>query len=186
MTFLYTEDTSPATIDVTSQGFQDQTFQVQTGELFTAVGEFKRDINIQISNGNSIVNDTACGENSEIFLGAVYGNPGELTLTGFDNGDGDFTSIYIFQSIYVLANGPFTSIVDSAIITSDFQAGLFDANDSPQTIAGFVRLEVFRSETVVDVGAKYRDSQTFAFAMSATATSQASGIGCDSSASITV
>jgi hypothetical protein len=112
---------------------------VPLGGSFSAFGEFDEAV-ITISfveNGvagediQEITIDTSCEDASVINLGQRYG---AIELTGFVNARGTFSSVYDIKLSYVVQNGPFVTIVDSAFINSIFQVDPFNAITGPQTV----------------------------------------------------
>lgn len=132
----------------------------------------------------TITVDGTC-EDDTLTLGLTVG---ALDLIGFQNEAGSFTSVYPLQLTYVVANGPLNSVIDSAVIDSDFQPAVFNAIESPQTARpqtapGGARLIVFTDTTVVDTAEKFANNIKFNFAITATATALASGNGCSAETS---
>lgn len=205
LTFLYRGTKCPATQD----GFQcrdrvdtalpeqvfvniigeetESNFVVSLNELFTAQAVFDTaDITIStvVNNGpgqelQTIRMNNNCDDGTLTLSKSV----GALELAGFENEAGEFTSVYEVQMTYVVANGPTSAVINSAVINSEFQANSpFESIESPQTVERGARLLVFQDTTIVDAAEKFENGITFNFDLTAGGEGLQSGLPCDTSA----
>lgn len=179
LTFRYS-GTETITVSVEARR-ETSTFVVNPNELFTAVGEFRDEAVLEIEGGETYSIDTTC-DGDELTLGAELG---PFEVVGFDNGDGSFTSVYPVKLSYYIQNSPYAAILDSALITSDFQPTPFDA-----VSAGGIEIDrgqtllVFEESTTVDALEKFGQGVTFNFAMTAEARGAVSDLPCTSEATL--
>jgi len=180
LSFLYTgADTVTISVEARST---TSTFEVNSNDIFTASGVFNEEAKIDIEGGESFSIDTTCSSDSEpLVLGSVYGD-GLLELVGFENGDGSFTSIYPIQVVYYIRNSPYAAILESALISSDFQPEPFEAVENEIDLARGETLVVYKGSTTVNAQEKYSQGIVFNFVLDATARGTVSGIPCEAEA----
>lgn len=169
------------TVKVTVHGAEMSIF-VRDGGIFTVGGNLTNGLTLSIDGIGSKTIDTSCSVGNDLTLGNQFG---PLELIGFQNKDGDFTSVYIVRVSYLVQNvGPNDADVDSVIITSELSNGgaSFNALSSTQDIHRGATQLIFNETQLVDALQKFSQNHTFIFRSDVTGKSRIGGLPCQANA----